>query len=195
MRREQFDVGGYYRLSPRKRIDGIMRNIDGFPVIMDNYERKLSEWIADNRAKKRRDAVGNLGVRIQSGRNDFSLTEANAQEKLEIEAIMKNYELTPSCKGIEDYDEIRRGLLELFLMRREYGELISEIKELPPRYRKIFKRYILRDDRADAFAEELSISVKAVWNKMYRIKRKIYDGYVNNLDTYDDVTILYVRRK
>lgn len=193
MRRERLDVGSYYKMAPRKRINGIINNIDGFKAVMDNYEHDLSEWIEDNRVKARRDAVGNLGVRIQSGRNDFSLTAARAEEAFEIETIMTNYELTPSCKGIEDYEEIERGLLELSLMRREYGELLSKISELTPRERALLKKYVMREDRTSVFSDELSISVESVWKKIYRIKKKIYSNYVSKLKSYDDDSIYVLR--
>lgn len=66
MQREHSIVGKYYRLSPRDRLDKINANYDNFPGIIADYELEISEWIKGSLAKARRDALGDLGVRIQS---------------------------------------------------------------------------------------------------------------------------------
>ena len=75
MRREQFDVGRYYRLSPQERINSIIRNYGCYQGIIDDYRRELYDWIDGNREKARRDAIGDLGVRICSGAAFVSSTE------------------------------------------------------------------------------------------------------------------------
>ena len=66
MKREQEFVGQYYRLAPRDRLDRIYTNFDNFPGIIADYELEMAEWIKDNLARARRQAVGELGVRIQT---------------------------------------------------------------------------------------------------------------------------------
>ena len=68
-------VGNYYRLAPKKRMDAIIYHFDCFPAMIRDYEMELEDWIMDSRAIARRESLGELGVRIQSGKNNSSPTE------------------------------------------------------------------------------------------------------------------------
>ena len=124
--RKQNIVGSYYRLAPGKRLDVIVLNFDNFPGIIKDYEQEMYEWIIDNRAKARQDALGDLGVRIQSGKNNVSVVENSVEEKMLVEAIIKNGRLDASCKDLYERDDIIRGLNEIKLMRHEYDRSYSK---------------------------------------------------------------------
>ena len=113
MRRHSI-VGNYYRLDPRKRINVILYHFEGFPSIIRNYEMELEDWILDARARARRESLGDLGVRIQSGHMG-SPTEGGAIERMTVEDIIKNGALDHYCMSLDSADEIRiipiQGLL------------------------------------------------------------------------------------
>lgn len=189
MSREQKFVGRYYRLSPKKRIDLIITNYDCFPAMCKDYERNLSEWIKDCRAKAKRDAIGDLGVRIQAGNSRFSVTEIHALENMEIEKMLADGDID-SCENLEDYEEILRGVKELQLMLKEYKDLKSKISTLHVRERGPFENYICRKCRSTELSEELQINFDSVRKKMYRIKKKVCSDLLEQLDDYDDESIL-----
>ena len=41
-------------------------------------------------------------------------------------------------------------------------------------------------------SEQLEIDFDSVRKKMYRIKKKVYNGFVESLDDYDDTSILLI---
>ena len=191
MRRERKIVGRYYRLSPKKRMDLIITNYDCFPAMCKDYERELSEWLKDSKEKARRAAIGDLGVRVQGGKSSSSVTEMCAIVNMEIERMMKECDLD-SCENIEDFEEILRGVHELHLMQREYRNLRSKISTLHMKERESFIKYICREKRSAELSEQLEIDFDSVRKKMYRIKKKVYNGFVENLDDYDDNSILLI---
>lgn len=190
MRREQSIVGNYYRLKPQARLDKIYTNFDNFPGIIADYEYEMAEWIKGNLAKARRDAVGELGVRVQTSNFRRSITEDRAIENLEVERIIRETDLEDSSwDRIEDSDEIMRGLLEISLMRREYKRFKSRLRRLSSPNKEIFQNYICHKKRMHALSAEIEIMDDSVRKRIYRIKKQVYSGFVENLDCYDDNTI------
>ena len=192
MRREQCDVGKYYRLPPEKRINGIIKNYDRYQGIIEDYSQELFDWIAENRAKSRNDAIGDLGVRISNGKAFYSPTETVVFEKTEIESMLKNYRLSPSCKDMDDYDEISRGLLELKLMKWEYKRFCKRLGYLRPCERDKFIRYMRTPYEGHTVYKENGIEYQSYRNMVCRIKKKIFSGFICRLDTYDDMNIYIV---
>ena len=190
MKREQEFVGKYYRLAPRDRLDRIYTNFDNFPGIIADYELEMSEWIKDNLARARRQAVGELGVRIQTSNFRHSITEDTAIENLEIERIIKETDLGDgSWDKMEDSDEIMRGLLEIKLMRQEYHRFKSKLRRLSTRNQEIFISYLNHQRRTPELSDYLGISQISVFKRIYRIKQEVYKGFLDRLDSYDDETI------
>ena len=188
--REQSIVGNYYRLAPKKRLDVIVLHYDGFPAMMKDYENELQDWILISRARARQEALGDLGVRVQTGKANVSVTENSAFENIKVEEIMKAGKLDDSCRCLPDYDEISHGLSELKLMKREYELLKIKLHTLFPREREVFECYIRRQKRTADLAQELHMTENSVKSKMCLIKKKLYAGLVERLDTYTDETIV-----
>ena len=188
--RKQNIVGSYYRLAPGKRLDVIVLNFDNFPGIIKDYEQEMYEWIIDNRAKARQDALGDLGVRIQSGKNNVSVVENSVEEKMLVEAIIKNGRLDASCKDLYERDDIIRGLNEIKLMRHEYDRVKDRLRTIHSWDRDLYRKYITSPNRSILLSEELKMSEDTVRNKMYRIKKKLYGAFADSLCVYDDDSII-----
>ena len=188
--RKQNIVGSYYRLAPGKRLDVIVLNFDNFPGIIKDYEQEMYEWIFDNRAKARQDALGDLGVRIQSGKNNVSVVENSVEEKMLVEAIIKNGRLDASCKDLYERDDIIRGLNEIKLMRHEYDRVKDRLRTIHSWDRDLYRKYITSPNRSILLSEELKMSEDTVRNKMYRIKKKLYGAFADSLCVYDDDSII-----
>ena len=189
MRRHSI-VGNYYRLDPRKRINVILYHFEGFPSIIRNYEMELEDWILDARARARRESLGDLGVRIQNGRNDFSPTENEYQEKSQVEEIVQRGCLDESSRRLSEHDELQRGLLEIRLMKREYERVRTLIGSLGKSDRTLFINYICRENRAADLSGKLMMQQASVRKKMYRMKKKLFEGYEDSFGIYSDDTIL-----
>lgn len=189
MRRHSI-VGNYYRLDPRKRINVILYHFEGFPSIIRNYEMELEDWILDARARARRESLGDLGVRIQNGRNDFSPTENEYQEKAQVEEIVQRGCLDESSRRLSEHDELQRGLLEIRLMKREYEHVRTLIGSLGKSDRTLFINYICRENRAADLSGKLMMQQASVRKKMYRMKKKLFEGYEDSFGIYSDDTIL-----
>ena len=188
--RKQNIVGSYYRLAPGKRLDVIVLNFDNFPGIIKDYEQEMYEWIIANRAKARQDALGDLGVRIQSGKNNVSVVENSVEEKMLVEAIIKNGRLDASCKDLYERDDIIRGLNEIKLMRHEYDRVKDRLRTIHSWDRDLYRKYITSPNRSILLSEELKMSEDTVRNKMYRIKKKLYGAFADSLCVYDDDSII-----
>ncbi len=188
--REQSIVGNYYRMAPRERLNAIVFHFDCFPAIIRDYEMELEDWILTGWALARQESLGELGVRIQCGDPSSSPTFNRAEAEIHAEKIVRDRSLDESCRNLADRDEIARGLLELQLMQKEYGRIKIKIRKLPEDERDLLKKYVSRVERTAELAQELQITQRAVKKKLYRIRLKLYAGYVESLRTYDDESIL-----
>ena len=191
--RKQDLVGTYYRLAPKKRLDTIVLNFDNFPGIIKDHEKEMFEWIIDNRAMARQDALGDLGVRIQSGKANSSVVESSVMEKMLVEDIIKKCRLDESSMDICERDDIIRGLNEIWLMRHEYNRMKDKLGSLHSWERELYVKYITSPSRSALFSEELNMSADTVRNKMYRIRKKLYGGYADSLRCYDDDSIILLK--
>ncbi len=191
--REQNIVGNYYRLDPKKRMDYIVSRFECFPGVIREYETELEEWILTCRSVARQESLGELGVRIQSGRAGASPTESSAFEMMAVEDIIKTGALDQYCKSLEDADEIRRGLMEVKLMRREYDRMKIRVGILTGTEKRQLFDYESRDKKAFEMSDELGITQKAARERIYKIKKKLYEGFVDRLGSYSDDSILLLR--
>ena len=188
---EQKIVGRYYKLPPRKRIDYIMSNYDRFQGMVNNYENDLKVWTLRSIAKARQDATAGLGVRVQSGSSPSSPQAKVAEDRDCIDAAFKNGALDASLRGIEDYDDINRGLKELELMRDEYAWFMRRFYNIHPENRDVFRRYISKQTRTEELASELSITSASLNKKIYLIRRVLVSDAEKVLGVYDDDSIIY----
>ena len=191
--REQSIVGNYYRLDPRKRMDVIIYHYECFPAIIRDYEMELEDWILTSRASARQESLGDLGVRVQSGSNSASPTEGYAIERMQVEQIVKSGELDRYSMALSDADEIRRGLMEVRLMRREYDRMKVRMRTIGKLDREFLLKYVSRENRAENLSEDLLITQKSIRNRIYNIKKRLFDGFVENFDFYSDDTILILQ--
>ncbi len=187
--RKQETVGSYYKLAPKKRLDVIVNNFDSFPAMIRDYEMDIEEWLLARRSAARQESLGDLGVRVQSN-NTSSPTENATFEKMQVEGIIKTGKLDAFSYKLPDHDEIERALMEIRLMRREYDRMKNRIRLLRSDEKNVFERYIRWQDRTAELSDELSITQESVRKKIYRIKRKLYANFADNLDLYDDDSIL-----
>ncbi len=188
--REQNIVGDYYRLEPKKRMDYIVYHFESFPAIIRDYEMELEDWILTCRSMARQESLGDLGVRIQSGRSGASPTESIAIERMTVEDIIKSGSLDAYCRSLENADEIQRGLMEIRLMRHEYDRLKVRLGVLKKEERNLLFQYTSREYKAAAISNDLAIAPKSAREKIYRIKKKLLSGFVDRLDSYSDESIL-----
>ena len=188
--REQSIVGSYYRLAPGKRMDLIVYNIDSFPAMIRDYEMNVEEWLLSRRSAARQEALADLGVRVTGGFNAASPTENAVFEKMWVEKIIKTGKPDDLFYRLPDHEEIERALMEIRLMRREYDRLKNRIRFLRSDEKSVFERYIRYQDRTAELSDELSITQESVRKKIDRIKKKLYAGFADSLDVYDDESIL-----
>ena len=188
--RKQKIVGSYYKLEPKKRLNTIVLNFDNFPGIIKDHEKEMYEWIIDNRAMARQDSLGDLGVRIQSGKANSSVVESSVMEKMLVGAIIKNCKLDASSRDIYERDDIIRGLNEIWLMRDEYKWVKDKLTSIHSWERELYVKYITSPNRSTLLSEELKMSGDTVRNKMYRIKKKLYGAFADSLCVYDDDSII-----
>ncbi len=188
--REQNIVGNYYRLTPKKRMDYIVSHFECFPGVIREYETELEDWILTCRSIARQESLGDLGVRIQSGRSGASPTEGIALERMTVEDIIKTGALDQYCMSLDSADEIRRGLMEVKLMRREYDRMKIRVGILNGNERRQLLDYVSKDKKAYDMSDELGITQKAARERIYKIKKKLYEGFVDKLDSYSDDSIL-----
>jgi len=190
MLRAQNLIGNYYKLSPKKRIDLIYKNYKSFPAYIDDYEADLAELISEVKAQARRNALGDLGVRIQTGAILMDPVGNMATDNIEIEKCLETEDFASILKSLEDADDVMRGMAELHLMRYEYDKLNRIMKRLRDDEYEIFIAYITRKKRLSEISEELCIEMESANTRIYRIRKKVFNLIKDSMDCYDDESIL-----
>ena len=75
-------------------------------------------------------------------------------------------------------------------MRHEYRRMKVRIGTLNKVDRELLVTYACRESTSSDLSEELMITQKSVRNKIYRIKKKLLNGFGGSFDSYTDDTIM-----
>lgn len=187
-------VGTYYRLEPKERINFMYRNYSNFPAVMDKYESDLVDMIKDLLAAARRDALGDLGVRIQTGAMLKDPVGNIACEDDEIDRCLHDINYNGSIyEYINEPDEVLRGVVELGLMQWEYDKLCKGIKALQKKDYEVIFPFINQDCGLQELSVKLQYDPDTMKNKIYRIRKKLVTSISSSFIIYDDETILLRR--
>lgn len=187
-------VGTYYRLEPKERIDYMYRNYSNFPAVMDKYESDLVDMIKDLLAAARRDALGDLGVRIQTGAMLKDPVGNIACEEDEIDRCLHDENYKGNIyEYVDEPEEVCRGVKELKLMRWEYGKLCDGIGALQKKDYAVIFPFINQDCGLQELSVKLQYDPDTMKNKIYRIRKKLVTSISSSFVFHDDETIMLWR--
>ena len=80
--------------------------------------------------------------------------------------------------------------MEVKLMRREYDRMKIRVGILNGNERRQLLDYVSKDKKAYDMSDELGITQKAARERIYKIKKKLYECFVDKLYSYSDDSIL-----
>lgn len=183
-------VGNYGGLKPKTRFDILYREYSTFPQKMNMYKSTIEMMISSEKACARRDAIGDLGVRIQSGRIT-SIVEQHALENIAIEQFINAEEQDESfLKDVQCAAEILAAVRELKIMHLEYSTFRKTVNQLPEDCKGILLPYIEKTKDVYDIADEMGVSLETVRSKIKRIKKEISYYMEGAMNEYDENMII-----
>lgn len=168
-------IGNYYTKKPRARIDMIFNHFDEFPNIMSGYKNGLKAYIAGILESDRLAEKGELGVRVESGVISNPTAVIAIEDIMISEAIDKVDLSNLKFKDKRDAEEIYNGILELQLMKKEYGIFIMNLKGLSPKEREFLLPILQGEKTREEIASEAAINLDSLYKRIYRAKKTISD--------------------
>lgn len=183
---EQKFIGSYYRKKVNDRIRMLYSNYCEFPQMIEGYEDGLTLMITSIKSCERRRDKGDLGVRVQTSIIQ-NTTAQIAVENVTIEEMIASGELGDmTFKDLEDAKDVALGMDELNLMKLEYKAFKKWFEALPEDERRILLEDMRGLKDGTEIADELGISTEALYVKVSRIKKKLYDRIKTFMCNYDD---------
>ena len=83
--------------------------------------------------------------------------------------------------------------MEVRLMRREYDRMKVRMRTIGKLDREFLLKYVSRETCSENLSEDLLITQKSIRNRVYNIKKRLLNGFVEGFDSYSDDTILMLQ--
>ena len=174
METKQNSIGFYCELNVEKRMDYIYKNYSNYGNIIESYRQGLIFMIHNQKIYNRRQGIGELLIRIQSGTMNKSLTEDQAIENVIIKECVDEKKITDALLAdVDNPEKIKLGIFELDLMKREYDLFSCQIKLLDSDDCEILYSYLKRKKDIYDIAKDLIIEPESVHKRLYRLKKKL----------------------
>lgn len=175
--------GKYYRLDKSHRIDYLCDNFRCFPKMIAGYESKIKMMIEGAKTIARREARGELGVRVQtSSISDMTFDEV--ADNMEIEAAIEAGKAEGRFfEGLEELQIINDGLYELGIMKQEYSFFKTQIDNASENF-DVFTTYITGTQDIDELADKLGISYHSAKNVIWKQKKAFKTEIIDFMREY-----------
>lgn len=165
-------VDEYPTANNKRRVDIILENYSNFSEMMMGFEESLKYLIINERKSARRNAMGDLGVRVQtSGTSDKT---ANAAiESVMLSQAIASRNLDEELRDVECPEEYRLEAEAICDMREDYELLCAQIKTLPYQESEVLIPYLNGTKSLFKLAEITDCSYEAVKSRLRRAKQHI----------------------
>ena len=174
METEAKNIDKYLSFNVSKRFDFLYENYSVLKPLIKNYREDIIMDVIDMKACKRRESIGELGVRIQVSIRRGGPTEGQAITHLTVEKAIEEGFLDESfLEDIEDPDEIIRRITNYHLVRADFEVFSSKLETLTLEDQRVIKPYLLKQKSLGDFANDMGVQYKSAATRIYRIKKKL----------------------
>ena len=172
----------YMSSSFEKRVDIIIKNYTNFMGIVDGYTEGLRYMIESEKESNRRQSIGDLGVRVQSGGMPSDTTAKKAIRNVLTRDALVNCDFSGNVlEGVDRAEMYIRDAYILRDMRKDYNLFNSQLGILGTE-QDMFLRYIRKEATLGVLAEERGISYETVQQKMVKIKNRLKQQVVGFME-------------
>ena len=162
----------YAESDNRKRIDIIFEHYDNFLDLADMFEERLFDDIRQEKAFNRREARGDLGIRVQtSGKSDPTCMEATGNLTLIQDIQEGNFD--GALKGADEDMKHDIQLQALQDMRTDYKDLNDALIILPAKERKEVRDLLTGERDLQQIADDSKNYYESAKSRVYRNRRKV----------------------
>ncbi len=176
MESEAKNIDRYIGFPISKRFDFLYDNYSVLKPLIRNYREDIITDVLDMKTCKRRESLGELGVRIQVSIRRGGPTEKQAISHMTIEQSIEDGFLDDSFfEDIDNPDEIIRRVTNYHLVRADLEVFSSRLETLDLEDQRVIKPYLLRQKSIDDFANDMGVQYKSAATRIYRIKKKLLD--------------------
>jgi len=168
-----------------------------FEYVWDNFyrmedvikakEESLVCFILNERACKKKSSMEEVGVRIRTSRDFYSVTEEEAIERVMISENIKNGTLSKEMiEDTSDADMIRQMLFSINLLKNEYKILECHIHGLSMANKEILLPYVNKKTNLERLSKKLCIEPDSVKQRIYRIKKQLKETVFLYMKDYEE---------
>lgn len=167
----------YKKATNKKRLDLICENYSCLDNIIKADVNGLILLIIDDKASKRREENGDIGVRVQSTGYYSNPTADQAEAEIMLETAIRNCDFSDGViDGIDHEDFVIDRAETLYILRRDLLKFNQQLDCLKEEDREFFLPYLYKKKCIDDLADELGITYKSTQKRITRIKNRINEG-------------------
>ncbi len=176
MESEAKNIDKYIGFTLSKRFDFLYENYSVLKPLIKNYREDIIMDVIDMKTCKRRESIGELGVRIQVSIRRGGPTEKQAISHMTVEnAIEEGFLDEAFFEDIDNPDEIIRRVTNYHIVRADFEVFASKLETLNLEDQRVIKPYLLKQKSIDDFANDMGVQYKSAATRIYRIKKKLID--------------------
>ncbi len=173
----------YAEAKPELKIDIICKFYPQLDSIIDAGIAGMRFIICEERARNQRAEYGELGVRVQSGRDYSDPTADEGGFRVDLENAIRNCDFSGNLlDGIEQADRIIEEAYILWEMKEIRNLFDRQIACLKEEERVLYQRYLNQEITIDDIALSYDIDYYAAVKRISRIKKRVQCGVIEVLE-------------
>ena len=172
----------YVDASSAKRVDIIIKHYTDFIGIVDGYTEGLRYMIESEKDSNSHRALGDLGVRVQTGGSTSDPTAKKAIRNVMTREALINCDFSGDVmEGVDRAEEFIRDAYLLRDMRKDY-ELFNRQLSILGTEKETFEKYLRREKTLIDIAEEQGITYESAQQKIHKIRLRVKKQVVGFMD-------------
>lgn len=182
MKRDTTIIRKYADAKPELKIDIICRYYPQLDNIIDAGIAGIKFIICEERARNQRAEYGELGVRVQSGRDYSDPTADEGDFHADLENAIRKCDFSGNLlDGIEQADRIIEEAHILWEMKEIRDLYDLQIACLRATDRVLYQRYLNQEMTISDIASEYQIEYHSAAKKISRIRKCVQNGVIETI--------------
>lgn len=182
MKKDTTIIRKYADAKPELKIDIICRYYPQLDNIIDAGIAGMKFIICEERARNQRAEYGELGVRVQSGRDYSDPTADEGCFRADLEKCIRNCDFSGNLlDGIEQADRIIEEAYILWEMKEIRNLFDRQIACLKEEERVLYQRYLNQEITINDIASSYGTDYYAAVKRISRIKKRVQCGVIEVL--------------
>jgi len=178
------DIVEVYEIAPTpKRVELICKNYRNFEKIIEAGKSDLSFQIISEQEYNRRQAFGDLGVRVQSSSGHSDVVFKQVYTEIEVEKAIEECDFSGGI--LDDTDRKEEFISEAFTLRRmkkELGVFNRQMSFLDDDEKDQFICFLRKEKTIDDMADELGVQYHTVVRKMNKLKQIVKTQTIKKIE-------------